>query len=106
MSITDWLHIQSYERQRRKEENLELVKRQERQRMKPDITNMARKAKPLYMEHQNKRAPSPSLKETQKRKFIVPKRNKDLFRTNHEQQFHEELKMRKEMGVDFTGVNS
>jgi hypothetical protein len=46
LSITDWLHIQALDRQKKKEQDIKRVTDSERQRMRPELTKMARNTKP------------------------------------------------------------
>ena len=46
MSITDWLHLQAYDQRRKRQNDLKRTTLLEKQRMRPELTQKARNAKP------------------------------------------------------------
>ena len=50
MSISEWLILQGFEKQKRREDLIKRVTRSEKKRMRPVLTKKAREAKPQYLD--------------------------------------------------------
>ena len=51
LTISDWLHSNSYDRRKRQQDKIQRVLDSERQQRTPQLTAKARKAAPQYLDH-------------------------------------------------------
>ena len=50
MSISEWLILQGFEKEKRREDQIKRVTRSEKKRMRPVLTKKARETKPQYLD--------------------------------------------------------